>query len=77
MGHCSVPPSARASTHIRPIYIEDVYLGMCMKHLGIAPTSPPARPCSSPPCPVYRVTSVSQMVSYWTMTREAQADCLP
>ncbi|KAK0130928.1 hypothetical protein N1851_034389 [Merluccius polli] len=48
MGHCSVPPSARASTHIRPIYIEDVYLGMCMKHLGIAPTNPPARPCSSP-----------------------------
>ncbi|CAL8270563.1 unnamed protein product [Gadus morhua 'NCC'] len=31
----------QASAHIRPIYIEDVYLGMCLKHLGITPTNPP------------------------------------
>ena len=31
----------QASAHIRPIYIEDVYLGMCLKHLGIVPANPP------------------------------------
>ncbi|XP_008404294.1 beta-1,3-galactosyltransferase 1-like [Poecilia reticulata] len=31
-----------ASRHIRPFYIEDVYLGLCMRHLGISPTEPPS-----------------------------------
>ncbi|XP_038557940.1 beta-1,3-galactosyltransferase 1-like [Micropterus salmoides] len=30
-----------ASRHIKAIYIEDVYLGLCMQHLGIPPTDPP------------------------------------
>ncbi|MED6261982.1 hypothetical protein ATANTOWER_012914, partial [Ataeniobius toweri] len=29
------------SPQIKPIYIEDAYLGMCLKHLGISPTDPP------------------------------------
>ncbi|CAL8352874.1 unnamed protein product [Merluccius merluccius] len=30
-----------ASRHIRPLYIEDVHLGFCMKYLGIDPSDPP------------------------------------
>nr|XP_046252477.1 beta-1,3-galactosyltransferase 1-like isoform X2 [Scatophagus argus]XP_046252483.1 beta-1,3-galactosyltransferase 1-like isoform X2 [Scatophagus argus] len=30
-----------ASRHVKPLYIEDVYLGLCMQHLGIPPTDPP------------------------------------
>ncbi|XP_061590749.1 beta-1,3-galactosyltransferase 2-like [Cololabis saira] len=30
-----------ASKHVKALYIEDVYLGLCMQHLGIAPTNPP------------------------------------
>lgn len=30
-----------ASRHVKPLYIEDVYLGLCMQYLGIPPTSSP------------------------------------
>ncbi|CAL8403704.1 unnamed protein product [Boreogadus saida] len=30
-----------ASRHVRPVYIEDVYVGLCMRHLQIVPTDPP------------------------------------
>ncbi|XP_068597554.1 beta-1,3-galactosyltransferase 2-like [Brachionichthys hirsutus] len=30
-----------ASSHVKAIYIEDVYLGLCMQYLGINPTDPP------------------------------------
>uniref|UniRef100_A0A4W5M3H7 Hexosyltransferase n=1 Tax=Hucho hucho TaxID=62062 RepID=A0A4W5M3H7_9TELE len=30
-----------ASRHVKAIYIEDVYLGLCMRHLGFRPTNPP------------------------------------
>ncbi|XP_070687614.1 beta-1,3-galactosyltransferase 2-like [Pempheris klunzingeri] len=30
-----------ASRHVKPVYIEDVFLGLCMQHLGIPPTDPP------------------------------------
>uniref|UniRef100_A0A3Q2P3C4 Hexosyltransferase n=1 Tax=Fundulus heteroclitus TaxID=8078 RepID=A0A3Q2P3C4_FUNHE len=30
-----------ASRHVKALYIEDAYLGLCMKHLGILPTDPP------------------------------------
>ncbi|XP_068431445.1 beta-1,3-galactosyltransferase 5-like [Clinocottus analis] len=30
-----------ASRHVKAVYIEDVYLGLCMRHLGINPTDPP------------------------------------
>lgn len=31
-----------ASRHVKPIYIEDVFLGFCMQHLGMEPTDPPS-----------------------------------
>ncbi|KAF7212592.1 beta-1,3-galactosyltransferase 1 [Nothobranchius furzeri] len=30
-----------ASRHVKAVYIEDVYLGLCMQHLGLVPTDPP------------------------------------
>lgn len=30
-----------ASRHIKALYLEDVYLGLCMQYLGIPPTDPP------------------------------------
>ncbi|XP_070769295.1 beta-1,3-galactosyltransferase 1-like [Enoplosus armatus] len=30
-----------ASAHVKAVYIEDVYVGLCMKHLGITLTDPP------------------------------------
>ncbi|XP_037553652.1 beta-1,3-galactosyltransferase 1-like [Nematolebias whitei] len=30
-----------ASRHVKALYIEDAYLGLCMRHLGIPPTNPP------------------------------------
>ncbi|MEQ2253462.1 hypothetical protein ILYODFUR_032346 [Ilyodon furcidens] len=30
-----------ASRHVKALYIEDVYLGLCMRHLGIRPTDAP------------------------------------
>ncbi|XP_005949645.1 beta-1,3-galactosyltransferase 2 isoform X1 [Haplochromis burtoni] len=30
-----------AAQHVRALYIEDVYVGLCMKHLGIPLTDPP------------------------------------
>ncbi|KAM3876849.1 beta-1,3-galactosyltransferase 2-like [Diretmus argenteus] len=32
-----------ASRHVRAVYIEDVYLGLCMRYLKIPPTDPPDR----------------------------------
>ncbi|XP_040891214.1 beta-1,3-galactosyltransferase 2-like isoform X2 [Toxotes jaculatrix] len=72
---------------IRPIYIEDAYLGMCLKLLNISPTDPPEKtmfivdprhPLSS--CTLSKViavttTSTSQMWSYWEMSRESGAKC--
>ncbi|XP_018548454.1 beta-1,3-galactosyltransferase 2-like [Lates calcarifer] len=31
-----------ASRHVKAVYIEDVYLGLCMEYLGISPTDPPS-----------------------------------
>ncbi|KAK2849522.1 hypothetical protein Q5P01_009356 [Channa striata] len=30
-----------ASLHVKAVYIEDVYVGLCMRHLGIGLTNPP------------------------------------
>lgn len=30
-----------AAQHVKPVYIEDVYIGLCMKHLGLPLTNPP------------------------------------
>ncbi|XP_041641774.1 beta-1,3-galactosyltransferase 2-like [Cheilinus undulatus] len=75
------------SPHIKPLYIEDVYLGMCLKRLGISPTDPPEKtmfvvdpvhPLSS--CSLSKVIavttkSVSQMMSYWERSRQPDAKC--
>lgn len=31
------------SAHMKPVYIEDVHVGFCLRELGVAPTSPPHR----------------------------------
>lgn len=75
------------SPHIKPIFIEDAYLGMCLKRLGISPTDPPDKsmfivdprhPLSS--CSLSKViavttTSMQQMVSYWERSRQPEAKC--
>ncbi|XP_049901618.1 beta-1,3-galactosyltransferase 5-like isoform X1 [Epinephelus moara] len=75
------------SPQIKPIYIEDAYLGMCLKRLGISPTDPPENtmfivdprhPLSS--CSLSKViavttTSIPQMTSYWERSRQPEAKC--
>lgn len=75
------------SPQIKAIYIEDAYLGMCLKRLGIFPTDPPEKtmfmvdpehPLSS--CSISRAiavvtTSVAQMTSYWERSREPGDKC--
>ncbi|KAM9765665.1 beta-1,3-galactosyltransferase 1-like [Menidia menidia] len=36
------PRLLEAARHVTAVYIEDVYLGLCMEHLGVAPSEPPA-----------------------------------
>ncbi|MEQ2186228.1 hypothetical protein GOODEAATRI_026501 [Goodea atripinnis] len=69
------------SPQIKPIYIEDAYLGMCLKRLGISPTDPPDKqmfqvnpwhPLSS--CDLSKViamttTHISQIQMYWQRIR--------
>uniref|UniRef100_A0A8C9WXS6 Hexosyltransferase n=1 Tax=Sander lucioperca TaxID=283035 RepID=A0A8C9WXS6_SANLU len=76
-----------AAPHIKPIFIEDAYLGMCLKHLGLSPTDPPENtmfivkplhPLSS--CSLSKViavttTSISQMTCYWERSRLPEAKC--
>lgn len=75
------------SPRIKPIFIEDAYLGMCLKHLGILPTDPPdstmfvvdpVHPLSG--CSLSKViavttTSIRQMTSYWERSKTAEAKC--
>ncbi|KAM6939492.1 beta-1,3-galactosyltransferase 5-like [Xenentodon cancila] len=70
------------SPKIKPIYIEDAYLGMCLKHLGIPPTDPPedtmflVNPlhplsrCSLSKVIATTTTSTSQMHNYWQTIKE-------
>ncbi|XP_029284137.1 beta-1,3-galactosyltransferase 5-like isoform X2 [Cottoperca gobio] len=75
------------SPQIRPIFIEDAYLGMCLKLLGVSPSDPPedsmfvvapTHPLSN--CSLSHViavttTSVLQMSSYWLRSRTPEAEC--
>lgn len=77
----------KISPQIKPLYIEDAYLGMCLKRLGVSPTDPPEdtmfivdpkHPLSS--CSLSKViavttTSIPQMTSYWERTRQPDAKC--
>ncbi|RXN31196.1 beta-1,3-galactosyltransferase 2-like protein [Labeo rohita] len=65
------------SRHVRPIFIEDAYVGMCLKHLGIAPKKPPniGQFVVKPPQRLNRcyysgriailTNSQTQLISYW------------
>ncbi|KAF7227870.1 beta-1,3-galactosyltransferase 1 [Nothobranchius furzeri] len=76
------------STHIRAIYIEDVHVGLCMRHLGIALTDPPrgglfvaAMPQTTSQC--YWVSVITtmlwrseQLLDVWkTYENQTQSDC--
>lgn len=75
------------SPQIKPVFIEDVYLGMCLKRLGIPPTEPPDEamflvdpwfPLSS--CRLSKLIatttkSTKQIFAYWQSSREAKAKC--
>ncbi|XP_028838878.1 beta-1,3-galactosyltransferase 1-like [Denticeps clupeoides] len=73
-----------AAQHVRAVYIEDVYLGMCMKHLGILPTYPPSwsrfdvyvkQPynCSHYPKLVLSMTSSpSHQENFWMIVQRQQ-----
>lgn len=66
-----------ASRHVTALYIEDVYLGMCMEHLGIPPTNPPnwgffnVSPVPYSPCAYARLiatTTNENMDRLWAWT---------
>ncbi|XP_029018578.1 beta-1,3-galactosyltransferase 5-like [Betta splendens] len=75
------------SSQIKPIYIEDAYLGMCLQRLGLAPTDPPEdtmflvlpkHPLSN--CRLSKVIAVTtesrqQMMSYWQKSKRLEAEC--
>ncbi|XP_020795817.1 beta-1,3-galactosyltransferase 2-like [Boleophthalmus pectinirostris] len=75
------------SREIKPIFIEDAYLGMCLKRLQILPTDPPRQdmflvnaqhPLS--PCALSRVvatttTSMPMMMTYWRRSQLPQTHC--
>nr|XP_043883411.1 beta-1,3-galactosyltransferase 1-like [Solea senegalensis] len=75
------------STQIKPIYIEDAYLGMCLKRLGISPTEPPApgmylvapthplSNCSLSKAVVVMTTGIPLMKNYWERTKDPDLTC--
>ncbi|XP_055073248.2 beta-1,3-galactosyltransferase 1 [Misgurnus anguillicaudatus] len=66
------------SRQIKPIYIEDAYLGMCLERLGIVPTKPPNMDqfvvippkqynrCYYATLIAVMTESTDQLVTYWT-----------
>lgn len=73
-----------ASLHVKAVFIEDVYLGMCLKHLGISPTDPPqetqflvdpSHPLSDCSLSTLIATTTErsqQILVYWQRRREAR-----
>lgn len=71
------------SPQLKAVFIEDVYLGMCLKRLGIHPTDPPEDTlflvdprhplsnCSLSKLITTTTKSIRQMVDYWQRIREA------
>ncbi|KAG7486946.1 beta-1,3-galactosyltransferase 2-like [Solea senegalensis] len=75
-----------ASKSINPFNIEDAYIGMCMKQLGLKPTSPPnpwqfqAYNTKYDRCIFSRVItfilgSSQEMLNYWTDLKKPGAPC--
>lgn len=71
---------------VKPIYIEDAYLGMCLEHLGIVPTKPPnielfeVRLLQYNRCYYSRLIAIltentNQMTSYWTDIYSSSQPC--
>lgn len=77
----------QVSTHIKPVFIEDVYLGMCLKRLGVLPTDPPENTlflvdpwhplssCSLSKLIATTTKSPEQILAYWRSSRGARAKC--
>lgn len=77
----------RVSPQIKPLYIEDVYLGICLKRLGISPTDPPEKTmflvnpryvldaCGISKVIAVTTTSIKQMTSYWETSRRPETKC--
>lgn len=75
------------SRQIKPIYIEDAYLGMCLKELQLAPTNPPRgdmflvnprhplSPCALANVIATTTTSTPQMMSYWRRSQQSETHC--
>ncbi|KAM3867226.1 beta-1,3-galactosyltransferase 2-like [Diretmus argenteus] len=74
-----------ASKHVRAVYIEDVYLGLCMRHLGIDPTDPPSSGLFMGPLPSWTtcywnhvittiLESPQQLLDAWEHY-QTEADC--
>lgn len=77
----------RVAPHIRAFFIEDVYVGMCLKYLGIKPTDPPedtmfivkpSHPLSN--CSLSKVIALTtvnskQIRAYWRRSRDLGAPC--
>lgn len=74
------------SKKIKPFNIEDAYIGMCMKKLGLQPTSPPDASqfkaynwkydrCEYSKIITYILASSEQLVEYWTDLKKPGAPC--
>ncbi|XP_031668811.1 beta-1,3-galactosyltransferase 1 isoform X3 [Oncorhynchus kisutch] len=75
-----------ASRHVKAVYIEDVYLGLCMRHLGIRPTDPPSGnlfqvfPVAYDRCTYSRLIattthSITHQVNAWTDLHKPGPPC--
>lgn len=77
-----------ASKSVKPFNIEDAYIGMCMKKLGLAPTSPPDpsqfkayspgyNRCQYSKIITYILGSPKQLVDYWADFKTPGPYCTP
>ncbi|XP_031605042.2 beta-1,3-galactosyltransferase 2-like [Oreochromis aureus] len=74
------------SKSIKPFNIEDAYIGMCMKKLGLAPTAPPKASqfkdynsaynrCEFSQVITYILRSPKQLLDYWTDLKKPGPPC--
>lgn len=74
------------SKSVKPFNIEDAYIGMCMKKLGLAPKSPPKpsqfmayntgyNRCAFSQAITYILGSSKQLVEYWTDLKKPGPPC--
>ncbi|XP_052395833.1 beta-1,3-galactosyltransferase 1 [Carassius gibelio] len=74
------------SKHIKPIYLEDAYLGMCLEKLGIVPSRPPnigqfvvTKPqynrCYYSGLIAVLTDNTNQMTSFWTDVHSTSNPC--